>query len=823
MTLDYTKLNLSSSEKQTDPRKIFTTLKRDPRFKRPLDEQADVLDAWFLRRTSKDLTLKMNTGGGKTVVGLLCLQSSLNESVKPAVYVTPDKFLATQVLKEAGELGISATEDEKDPNFLTGRAILVTNVFKLINGRSVFGVGDQKIPIGAIVVDDAHACLGVASEQFSLKSVAGSPVYDGLLDLFSDDLNGQSATGFLDIQAQDPNAMLPVPFWAWQAKIGKVQQLLHAHREEPDLEWSWRLLENCIPLCNCVFGGGRLEIAPRFIPIQKLPSFERAQRRIYMTATLADDGVLVSNFGADADAIAQPIRPKGGGDIGDRMILSPQEINPEYTTDQIKEMLVRISEELNVVVIVPSQHRSNYWKSSSDQVLTKANISEGVERLKNGHVGLTVIINKYDGIDLPGEACELLVIDGLPEVSGLLERLEMNVLDGTNSQLVRQVQRIEQGMGRGVRSSDDHCVILLLGGKLTQRLHEPGAEAMFSPATRAQILLGRKVAEQIKNRDIDELESIIDLCLERDDEWVAAGRNAVVNAASQPGGNVDKNVVYLRKAFDAAIIGQYNISISNTQTAVSGTDAQRNKGYVKQQLAEYTNFLDPVKAQEIQLSALLLNHRLVRPISGINYQKLQAPSSGQATACVEFMRRFIEGNDLLIWVNGLQDELVWNEEWSHRFEAAMRELGSFLGFGSQRPEEETGRGPDNLWALGSLKYLVIECKSGATGAPKISKKDTNQLNGSMVWFEDEYDSTCSATPLLVHPRTVFESAASPHASMRIMNGAGLQALKTAIRSFATALASSSGYLDAKEVSAQLKHHRLDAAQIVALCSVKPGA
>ncbi|EPL5087982.1 hypothetical protein L8T36_004814, partial [Klebsiella pneumoniae] len=79
MSLDFGKLNAGIGAKQTDPRKIFTTLKRDARFKRPLDEQADVLDAWYARRKAKDLTLKMNTGGGKTVVGLLCLQSSLNE------------------------------------------------------------------------------------------------------------------------------------------------------------------------------------------------------------------------------------------------------------------------------------------------------------------------------------------------------------------------------------------------------------------------------------------------------------------------------------------------------------------------------------------------------------------------------------------------------------------------------------------------------------------------------------------------------------------------------------------------------------------------
>jgi replicative superfamily II helicase len=71
-----------------DPRKIFTALKRDTaKFKRPSDEQGDVFDAWYGKRGRTDNTLKMNTGSGKTVVGLLCLQSSLNEGVGPAVYV----------------------------------------------------------------------------------------------------------------------------------------------------------------------------------------------------------------------------------------------------------------------------------------------------------------------------------------------------------------------------------------------------------------------------------------------------------------------------------------------------------------------------------------------------------------------------------------------------------------------------------------------------------------------------------------------------------------------------------------------------------------
>jgi len=823
MVLDFGKLNDGTAVKQTDPRKIFTTLRRDARFKRPLDEQADVLDGWFSRRTAKDITIKMNTGGGKTVVGLLCLQSSLNENVKPAVYITPDSFLVDQVIKEAKALGIPATDDEKDPHFIAGRSILVANAHKLFNGRSVFGVGERKISIGCIVIDDAHACLGVVHDQFCIKSKVGSPVYDGMLALFEEDLKVQSPTGLLDVKAQDPSVVMALPYWAWQTRQDDVLALLHSQRNFTELEWNWPLLNDCIPQCTCVFGGGRLEIAPRFIPIDRIPAFDGAQRRIYMTATLADDTILVNHFKASPADVVDPIRPKGGGDIGDRMILAPQEINPDFTVEEIRSMVSEIANQRNVVVIVPSKARAEFWKGVAAQTLDKDSIRDGVARLKASHVGLTVLINKYDGIDLPGTSCELLVIDGLPEVHGLSERLEMLLLDGTQKQLVRQVQRIEQGMGRGVRSSDDHCVVLLLGGKLTQRLHQPEAEAMFSSATRAQINLGKSVAEQARGKSLADLRPILDLCLDQNDNWTQASRNAVVNAPPISNGHLDQNQVKLREAFDAIRVGRPDVAIDKAQSAVNNSLEVKVKGYLKQQLAEYTNYTNPAKAQELQLAALSDNPRLLKPIAGATYNKLTAPVGGQAAAATSFMNRFLEGNDLIIWVNGLLDDLEWGEEGSNRFEAAMQELGKFLGFGSQRPEANLGRGPDNLWALGGHQYLVIECKSGATSAPKISKADTNQLNGSIVWFNDKYDQTAIMTPIMVHPKTSFDNAASPDPNIRIMHAPGLRKLRDAVRAYSVSLATSGSFKNAKESEKQLQHYKLSAGEIVGLCTVQQGA
>lgn len=819
MALDFGKLNDGAAVKQIEPRKIFSTLKRDSRFKRPLDEQADVLDTWFLRRTSKDLTIKMNTGGGKTVVGLLCLQSSLNEGVKPAVYIASEPFLAEQVITEAGSLGIPVTSDEKDPEFIRGRSILVVNVHKLFNGRSVFGVAEKKIPIGSVVIDDAHACLSVVTAQFKINAGSKDIIYKKLLELFEEDLKSQTPSDYLDLKAGDSAVVMQVPYWAWQKKNEEVIGVLHKERNSQSIGWNWPLLKDCIPQCMCVFGSAHVEIAPRFVPIDRIPSFDSAARRIYMTATLADDTILVSNFKAVAAEVSKPIRPKGGGDIGDRMILAPQEINPEYTIEDIRSLISVVSKSRNVVVIVPSKARSEFWKTVAAQIVDKDNLGQAVEKLKKGHVGLTVLINKYDGIDLPGNSCEMLVIDGLPEVYGLIERLEMLVLDGTKRQLVSQIQRIEQGMGRGVRSSDDHCVVLLLGGRLTQRIHQPESDEMFSTATRAQIELGRQVSSQVQGKPLGDLLPILDLCFQQDYQWVGAGRNAIVNSAGNPGANLDSNQVSLRTAFDKLQIGRQDLAVKHTQDAVNGAKEEKEKGYFMQLLAEQTNYTDPAKAQELQLASLAKNNRLLKPIRGATYNKISAPADGQAVAAALFMERFLEGNDLSIWTNGLLDDLNWGEEGSKRFEAAMCDLGSFLGFGSERPEEKVGRGPDNMWALGDLEYLVIECKSGAVIAEKICKADTNQLNGSIVWFEDKYDNTCTMTPIIVHPKTIFEYAATPHPDIRIINGKGLIKLRKAILDYSVSISSSGSFRDIKKIQQQLDYFSLSAQKIVSLCTV----
>ena len=57
---------------------------RDKQYEYPRDVQTEVWKKWFNERNNRNCIIKMNTGSGKTVVGLTILKSCLNENKGPA-------------------------------------------------------------------------------------------------------------------------------------------------------------------------------------------------------------------------------------------------------------------------------------------------------------------------------------------------------------------------------------------------------------------------------------------------------------------------------------------------------------------------------------------------------------------------------------------------------------------------------------------------------------------------------------------------------------------------------------------------------------------
>ena len=211
MAIDYGSLFAGPTvDTVVDPQQLFQALpNKAKKFNYLRDVQGDVLSKWHQGQKSKDTVIKMNTGGGKTTVGLLFAKSSINEGLAPAVYLCPDTYLTSQTIAEAKSLGLRYAEDPRAAEFISGGAILICTVQTLFNGYSKFGVGrDLEIEIGTIVIDDAHACLSIIEEQFSLSLPRDNAGYHSLLSLFEEDLKSQSLSSVYDLKSGDPRGFM---------------------------------------------------------------------------------------------------------------------------------------------------------------------------------------------------------------------------------------------------------------------------------------------------------------------------------------------------------------------------------------------------------------------------------------------------------------------------------------------------------------------------------------------------------------------------------------------------------------------------------------
>lgn len=810
--IDFTKLQKQSTRIHIEPRDIFMSLpSRNAQYEYPRDVQSEVWKKWFEGRNHKNSIIKMNTGSGKTVVGLVILKSCLNEGMGPAVYVVPDNYLVQQVCAEAGKIGLEVAIDEDDKKFLTNSAILVINIHKLVNGKSVFGMRRQNnVTIGSIIIDDVHACLATIKNQYTISIEPDADAYKSLLDLFKDSLKNQSESRYYDIvEAQDPLESLLIPFWSWQEKQKEIYAILSGDKDEDYIKFSLPLVKDCLPLCNCVVSAKSIEITPKCIPIHKISSFINARRRIFMSATLPDDSPFVYSLGIDASEISTIISPEKANDIGDRLILFPQVMNKNIADDDIKGQLSKLALQYNIVVISPSRARAAYWQDVSKTFIDRENIEAGVECLKNNHLGLVVFINKYDGVDLPNEACRILVIDGLPKMQNLYDVYEHNVTPHNKRIRGEQIQKIEQGMGRGVRSNNDYCVVILMGRELADVIYRSDGMTYFSEATKTQFELSEQVWEQLKNSSLDEIFALASYSLDRDIGWITASKDALSSIMYPTQPNFDSNIIAIRNAFEAAESENYEEAIKEITDQKNITTDNSLKGLLKQHIAEYTNFINPTEAQQILKSANADNKTLLKPIKSIQFNRQLAKVSSQSQFLIDNIRdKKSNPNTYLLAVHSLLERLVFAPDSAKAFEAALKDISFLLGIFSSRPEMETGKGPDNLWQIDSSHFLIIECKNG-TIVDQIAKHDCNQLNGSIQWFENHYNAiNATYWPIMVHNSNIFDYACSPHPNVRIMTPALLDKFKTNINRFASFVAHPDKFSDSAQITNLLKQFDL---------------
>ena len=819
------RLKPSTKTKAIEPREIFMTLpSKAAKYGYPRDVQSEVWKKWFEKRAEKNVILKMNTGSGKTVVGLVMLQSCLNEGEGPAVYVVPDNYLVKQVIDEANNLGIRVTDNKDDYHYSNSNAILITSIQTIINGHSYFGMRNDgsNYPIGSIIIDDVHACMDKIIGQFMIKIGVESEVYNEIIDIFGAYLKDYNPNSYIDIiELKDSSKTMLVPFWEWQRQKDNIYRVLsqYHNKDNPNIYFGLPLIKRSLDTCDCIVTSSAIEISPKGIDIEQISSLKEARRRIFMSATLSDDSIFINTLGLNKDDMNCIITPENANDIGDRLVIFPKHINSDISENDIKVEVEKIADKYNVVILVPSFVRAKFWDEDGERTASKDNIGQIIDMLKNGeHIGEIILVNRYDGVDLPGDCCRLLVIDGLPPLNSIKERYIQSVNPQSTILLREQIQRIEQGMGRGVRSNNDECCIILMGNELSNVLLRNKCIDYFSRATKCQYNLSKQlwdllVSEVGVKPSINQIFELVNYSLEKNPEWIKTCKEALSKIKYSNEIRVDNKIVAQRKAFEESLKSQWRNAADIIKDVKDREHDNSTKGYLCQIQAEYTNKFDSALSQEILKYGKTLSPSILTPIEGIEYQRISNTIPQAQLISGQFNSGECAVNELLIHIDEVLSNLSMAST-SNKFEEGLNQIGGLIGFVCSRPDRDTGGyGPDNLWALNANRYLVFECKNEAR-TDSIKKDYCNQLSGSINWFKEKYVYPNSCIPILIHPSKVIENNASPDENMRVITESELELLRKNLRDFYTELCQTRNYNNISKINQLLKTYKLRADDIV---------
>ena len=337
--------------------------------KGPLRPAQDaVLKDWYDNyQHLKDVILKLHTGQGKTIIGLLMLQSRLNKDTGPSLYLCPNNYLVGQTCLEAGRFGIpfcmSPPKTDLPDEFIDGKSILIISAKKLFNGKSKFGLGRSSLKVSTILMDDSHACIDEISDACKITLKSNTNVYKELLILFGPELEKQGLGSFMDLKNGEYDVILPVPYWDWQNKKQEVAKILSDNKQLNEIKFNWPIIKNMLENCQCLFSGNSIEISPYYTPLSIFESFTEAEHRVFMSATLSDDSFLIKGLGLTKNIIENPLRYEKEKWSGEKMILIPSLIDESLSREKIINTFAKPNEtrKFGSVVLAPRYQQKKVY------------------------------------------------------------------------------------------------------------------------------------------------------------------------------------------------------------------------------------------------------------------------------------------------------------------------------------------------------------------------------------------------------------------------------------------------------------------------------
>lgn len=749
----------TESKIKTNPIEVYQDLDRKTSTWPLRDTQIKVLEEWYTKRQNdKDIIIKLPTWSWKTLIGLLMLKSRMNQkSGSRALFVCPNKYLVHQTLLEAQKfwIDIEVISDDLSDWFLSWDKIGITHVQKVFNGKSKFWIWTKSVSVDAIILDDSHACIDSIQDNLSMKIQRNNVLYRKILWLFEHWLVSQSVWLFIDIRDSDTtNSVIQVPYRSYNDKLQDLLGMLKEHITDiADIGLNRDLFIKNPHNYQITITWFWLEISPISLPIDLFKIFDNANQRILMSATTQDDAFFIKWLWFNKESVENPIIDDSINWSGEKMIIIPALMNEEISRRDLLNRFVKTKErEYWVVWLTSSFNKALDYEPFWCIIARNTTIEDVVEHLKSWKYNQVVVFaNRYDWIDLPDKACNLLILDWMPYFDSLSDRYEEYCRSSADIINIKLCQKIEQWLWRSVRGDKDYSAIILCGNELVRFMKNPDTNKYFSPQTKMQILIWKQIVDLSKqeaveddtNKTLDVIEWLISQCVNRNNwrkDYYKLNMEKIDISDSYDRTVLLEVCVKEKEAATHFKNWTYAKAIENIQDIINDLcSSDEEKWWFQQVLARYAYYSwDMEKFNSVQSLAFKNNNNLLKPMSWVVYQKIWKIDSSRHEIIRNYVKMFASATQLLIDLDTTLSNLVFGVN-SNTFELTVQKIWQMIWLISQRPDKEIWQWPDNVWFTHDWRAILIECKNEVSESrEKINKSECSQYNTHIAWFRNQY-------------------------------------------------------------------------------------
>lgn len=719
--------------------------------------QSEMLKAFASKHNEPDMALELPTGTGKTLTGLLIAEWTRHSRRARVVYACPTQQLARQVADAAHREGI-------DTALLIGShttwpvsahtAYEAANAIAITTYSTIFNSNPQLTEADLILFDDAHAGEQYVGEAYSVEIDRrdAHTDYQAVLNVISPAFDGRYRDRLLSAKP-DPGIGTDVRLVVPLRQTNMVEALDDVlGRFSPPQSYRYSMIRSGLASCLVYVAYSSILIRPYIPPTHQNRLFSGARQRIYLSATLGEGGELERAFGRTGILRLKQPDESTAPRYGRRFFVFPDFVEDADSIELSQEI---VAEAGKALILAPQTETAMNTAKEVAQaewpVWGIDQVSEGMSAFAELDYGTCGLAARYDGLDLPGKACQLVGLKGIPGQDNLQEKFLQSRVRAGAALASRVRTRVVQGAGRCTRGPGDTAVVLVLGSDLSRYLTRPEVTAALDSELQAELRFGRENSQHGTRSDVL---SNIQAFLHQDteDEWRTQAEPTLADYRREmlqkmPAGTsaLSSCVENEIQAWEAAAVARWSDAAHHAHEVarLAGSGGLATKGY-----RAFWTYLEAVWSDQaadqngdtigrataqslVQESEKIMGLgswiRQMAPFPTMERFKLNAIDALAVQAIATQLEGGVNQGKMRRKIEEIKTGLQQSDP--GQYEPALTKLGELVGATASKPTSN-GR-CDSTWCWGNELWLALEAKSDHKPTGVVSHKDIRQANDQL--------------------------------------------------------------------------------------------